>query len=200
MTNYVLVHGGDRDGTIWSEVATLLEAQGHQVYCPSMQSVTKVSLEHNINEIIELIESNNLSDIILCGHSYGAMVITGVYDKIPEKISLLVFIDSMIPESGNSLYGLLAKRGINYQDFGLTPDRACLDELSFNAKKFSAMKKVYLHCLQSEFHRLVKPIYNELLSKGETERWITFCLDTTHSCMLTQPKEVAVILSGLRAV
>jgi len=197
MAVYVLVHGGDRDASIWDKVAHLLKKQGHQVFCPSMTSVTQSSLKQNIDEIVELIESNQLEDIILVGHSYGAFVITGVFDTLPNKISFLVFVDSAIPKSGKSLYGLLAEYGFDYKKHGLTPDKACLDELFFDEESFSATPKTYIHCLQSEFLEATKPVYNEMVSSASENNWAYFCLDTTHGCMFTQPNELAVILSGI---
>lgn len=46
MATYVLVHGGDRDGSIWSDVANLLKNQGHQVFCPSMTSIKQTTIQH----------------------------------------------------------------------------------------------------------------------------------------------------------
>ena len=63
---------------------------------------TKVSLDTHIADVCAIIESQNLDDIVLVGHSYGGMPITGVADKMPERIRTLVYLDAMIPENGKS--------------------------------------------------------------------------------------------------
>ena len=198
MTTYVLVHGGDRDGTIWESVSELLRAKGHHVFCPSMTPITKTSLQHNIDEICELIKVNHLSDIILAGHSYGAMVITGVLNHLSDKISCLVYIDSAIPQNGKSLYGLLAENGFDYKSAGLTPDAPCIEPLFFNENKLKEKTKAYVHCLQSEFMEATQSIYKKIVDHSREDNWLYFDLNTTHGCMLTQPKELAVILLGMQ--
>lgn len=151
MATYVLVHGGDRDGSIWSAVAKSLLDHNHTVFTPSMTPLKQTTLQHNIDEICELIQINNLNHIILVGHSYGAMVITGVLSKLADKISYVVYVDSAVPENGKSLYGLFSENGFNYQDFGLTPDAPCVEPLYFDENKIKEKPKAYVHCLQSEF-------------------------------------------------
>lgn len=197
MAVYLLVHGGDRDGTIWKSVSQLLRKKGHQVFCPTMTPIKQTTLQHNIDEICELIQKNHLNNIILAAHSYGAMIITGVLDKLPDHIACMVYIDSAVPQNGKSLYGLLAENGFNYRDFGLTPDLPCIAPLNFDENKLKKKPKAYVHCLQSEFIAATKPIYTQIVEHSKNDNWLYFDLDTTHGCMFTQPKELAVILSGL---
>ena len=200
MATYILVHGGDRDGTIWHEVAQTLQSHGNKVFCPSMTSIKTSTLEQNIAEISSVIEINNLSNVILIGHSYGAMVITGVADKFANKIELMVFVDSAIPESGKALYEIFAEYGFNYRDLGLTPDQPCITPLSFDEKQFAARPKAYVHCQQSEFISLTKPIYQDVLGRAAKDNFVCFNLDTVHSCMLTEPKALAAILAGVQVL
>lgn len=195
MSTYLLVHGGDRDGSIWLPIKEYLEKHGHLVYTPSMSSVKTSTLSKNIDEVLDTISSHSLNDIILGGHSYGAMVITGVFNRVPDKINQLVFIDSAVPEDGKSLYGMFSEKGFDYKDYDLTPDPACLEKLYFDEQRFSESTKTYIHCLQSEFLALTKPIYQSL--KNSEGNWHYFCLDTVHGCMFTQPRELAIILNGL---
>ena len=194
MANYILVHGGHRDGSIWTELSTLLKKRGHAVYCPSMRPIKNTSLEHNINEIIDLIHQHGLEDVILVGHSYGAMVVVGVVNTLPEHIAQIILIDSVLPQNGYSLYETLANNGYAYQKFGLEPDQACLDKLYFDTKKVFARPKTYVHCLQSEFLPVLSNIYEAIKTDPS---WHSLCLDTTHACMLTQPAELSIILQGI---
>jgi pimeloyl-ACP methyl ester carboxylesterase len=59
--------------------------------------------------VVGCIEAEELTDVVLCGHSYGGMVITGVADRIPDKLRALVYLDAFIPDNGDSLIGLLHK-------------------------------------------------------------------------------------------
>lgn len=200
MTTYILVHGGDRDGAIWDSVARLLRDKNHQVFCPSMTPIKQTTLQHNIDEICELIRVNCLDELILVGHSYGAMVITGVLNTLSDKISCLIYIDSAVPQNGKSLYGLLAENGFDYKKFGLTPDAPCLEPLYFNENTLKEKSKGYIHCLQSEFIEATRSVYKEIVNHSQKDNWLYFDLDTTHGCMFTQPKELAVILFGMQIV
>lgn len=195
MTNYVLVHGGDRDGSIWDETANLLQSQGHRVFCPSMTSVTKATLQENINEVIDYIHAKQLDHFILVGHSYGSVVITGVTDQLSEQVSALIYVDSTIPKENQSLYDITVEYGFDLKEYGLTEDPAVMSPCHFDAKRVYSRPKAYIFCLQSEFIELTKPIYEE--TKKSNDDWLYFCLDTEHGCMFTQAKELAVIFSGM---
>lgn len=105
---YVLVHGASHGGWCYERVAALLRAQGHIVYTPTLTGVgervgeisPQINLTTHVDDIVELFERENLRDVFLCGHSYGGMVISGVAEKMPERIRNLIFLDSVVPESG----------------------------------------------------------------------------------------------------
>lgn len=200
MSNYVLVHGGDRDGSIWNATAALLRLQGHHVICPSMQSVKIASLQENIQQVTNEIEKNNMYEVILIGHSYGAFVITGVADQHPDKINKLVYVDSLVPKNGKSLFGMMKELGFDYQQFGLTPDKACLEPLFFDEDQLNSKIKAYIHCLRSEFLKPIAPLYDEIVAHAEEKHWSIFCLNAKHGCMFTHPQELAVIFSGVQVL
>jgi pimeloyl-ACP methyl ester carboxylesterase len=108
---FVLVHGASHGGWCYERVANILRSQGHRVFTPTLagcaERVSEISPQINLtthaNEILSLFERENLENVFLCGHSYGGMVITGVADKIPERIRNLVFIDSVVPENGKCM-------------------------------------------------------------------------------------------------
>ena len=117
MANIVLVHGAWHGGWCYRDTAAILRKMGHTVATPTHtgagerahQSNENVTLETHIRDVIGCIEAEELDQAILVGHSYGGMVITGVADRIPEKIGALVYLDAFIPENGDSLFALLAK-------------------------------------------------------------------------------------------
>lgn len=110
MPTFVLVHGGWRGGWIYRRTADLLRSSGHTVFTPSLAGCGEhhhllsgdITLSTHITDIVNLAEFEDLSSIILVGHSYGGMVITGVADQIPDRVSELVYVDAVVPTSGQS--------------------------------------------------------------------------------------------------
>lgn len=111
MANFVLVHGGGHGGWCYQLVARRLQANGHVVYAPSLPGMGEhthqlhpgIDLDSHIDDVVNLLFSEDLHDAILVGHSYGGMVITGVAGRIPDKIAHLVFLDAAIPVDGEAL-------------------------------------------------------------------------------------------------
>jgi pimeloyl-ACP methyl ester carboxylesterase len=105
---YVLVHGAFGGGWDWRHVDDLLTADGNTVFRPTLTgqgehanlSSTNIDLDTHIQDIVNVILWENLHDIVLVGHSYGGMVITGVADRLPGRIKHLVYIDALLPENG----------------------------------------------------------------------------------------------------
>ena len=115
MAHFVLVHGAWHGGWCWRDVAAGLRAAGHTVITPTHtgvgerahQGVADVTLETHIRDVIAAIEAEEVRDIILCGHSYGGMVITGVADRLGARVKQLVYLDAFVPEDGQCLIDLL---------------------------------------------------------------------------------------------
>lgn len=138
MATYVLVHGGGHGGWCWQPVARLLRANGHEVYTPTLTGLADkahlltpdVGIETHIADVARLIEFEDLQGVILAGHSYGGVVITGTADRVPDRIGHLVFLDAAIPAHGESLASvtpamerLAAKnRTVDGVELGLWPD------------------------------------------------------------------------------
>jgi pimeloyl-ACP methyl ester carboxylesterase len=108
---FVLVHGAFHGAWCWTKLAPLLEARGHRVFGPSLPGLgdrateltADVGLSTHVADIADLIEREDLRDVILLGHSYGGMVITGVADRLPERIGHLVYLDTFVPRDGDSM-------------------------------------------------------------------------------------------------
>jgi pimeloyl-ACP methyl ester carboxylesterase len=116
MATYVLVHGGGHGGWCYRKVERLLRAAGHDVYSPTLTGCGErahlvspaVDLEMHIADIVGVLTYEDLHSVILVGHSYGGMVITGVGDRAPERIKELVYLDAAHPRDGESLRQLAA--------------------------------------------------------------------------------------------
>ncbi len=111
MATYVLVHGGGHGGWCYQKVARRLRAAGHEVYTPTMTGEGErshllrpgIDLDLHISDIVALLYYEDLRDVILVGHSYGGMVITGTADRAPDRIGRLVYLDAANPVNGQSL-------------------------------------------------------------------------------------------------
>jgi pimeloyl-ACP methyl ester carboxylesterase len=120
---YVLVHGAWGGGWAFRTVDSLLTAAGHRVYRPTLTGLGErvhlgtpdVGLSTHVTDIVNVLLFENLRDVVLVGHSYGGMVITGVADRVPERIRHLVFVDALMPEHGESL--VTASRGTKLEGF-----------------------------------------------------------------------------------
>jgi len=107
---YILVHGMTGGGWDWKQMDSLLSAEGHIVYRPTLTGLGEknhllspdIDLSTHILDIVNLIKFEQLDNIILVGHSYGGMVITGVMNQIPERIQHSFFLDALVPDHGMS--------------------------------------------------------------------------------------------------
>jgi pimeloyl-ACP methyl ester carboxylesterase len=119
MANFVLVQGAWMGGWYWRSVAQRLHQKGHDVFAPTLTGLGErshllnagITLDTHIADIVNVIKYEELSDVILVGHSYGGMVITGVADAMPDKIAALVYLDAFVPESGQALLNLVPPGG-----------------------------------------------------------------------------------------
>lgn len=111
---FVLVHGATAGGWEWKRTGQHLAADGHEVYRATLTGLGErmhlngphIDLETHVNDVVNLILFEDLHDIVLTGHSYGGMVITGVMDRVPERIRHVVFLDAAVPEDGMSIWDL----------------------------------------------------------------------------------------------
>lgn len=136
-TPIVFVHGAWGGGWQFSRVEPLLEDAGFRVYRPTMTGLgervhlarPEVGLETHVQDIVNVIEFEALTDVVLVGHSYGGMVITGVAERVPERIARLVYLDAILPEDGESVFSLFGDGiermasvgGDGYDDWQLVP-------------------------------------------------------------------------------
>lgn len=119
MATYVLVHGAGAGGWIWKKLTPLLRSAGHEVYTPTLTGCGErvhlanadIGLETHVLDVVNVLVFEEVSDVILVGHSYGGNVITGVADRVPERLSQLVYLDANVPEDGQSLVDLMPAKG-----------------------------------------------------------------------------------------
>ena len=115
MSIYVLVHGAWGGSWCWKRIRKALQARGHEVFTPTLTGVgershllsPQVDVQTHIADVVNLIRWEELSDVVLCGHSYGGCVVTGAADCVANRIASLVYVDAFVPDNGQSLYDTL---------------------------------------------------------------------------------------------
>ena len=108
MATYVLVHGAWHGGWCWRELRPLLEQARHEVFTPSLTGLgdrahlsrPEIDLALHVQDIVGVLETEDLRDVILLGHSYGGMVVTGAAARAAARIRRLVYLDAFVPEAG----------------------------------------------------------------------------------------------------
>ena len=194
MAVYILVHGGKTNGIVWEYVVPLLEEKGHTVFTPTSSDPEDSTLSEHISEVCKLFEDEDLDGVILAGHSYASFIITGVADRMTARIKRLVYIDSSVPAVGESLQGIFAAFGINFEEYGVPEAPPFLEPLNYDKETLRKMPKTYIRCTQSEFSIVSKPTYEKVVENAERDNWDYFDLDSDHKCMVSHPRELSEIL------
>ncbi|KAK1183081.1 alpha/beta hydrolase [Streptomyces sp. NBS 14/10] len=115
MATYLLVHGAWHSGKCWERVVPLLASAGHRVSAPTLTGYgdtahllgPEVGLDTHVDDVVRLITEEDLSEVILVGHSYAGLVISSAANQIPDRIAHLVYLDAMVPEDGETAVDVL---------------------------------------------------------------------------------------------
>ncbi len=221
-TNFVLVHGAWHGGWCWRRVADRLTAKGNRVFAPTLTGLAdrshlldeRVNLSTHVTDVVNLMRWEELTDVVLCGHSYGGMVVTGVADKISERIASLVYLDAFVPESGQSMQDLRPRElpaglttppptaeffRVNERDRGwvdrqTTPQPiACITErLQLTGAYRAVRRKVYIRAADYPSPAF-EPTYERLKSDPG---WVVHKLPCGHDVMLDMPDALAELLEA----
>ncbi|EJC63116.1 hypothetical protein QWA_05885 [Alcaligenes faecalis subsp. faecalis NCIB 8687] len=115
---FVLVHGAWHGGWCWSRLAERLQAKGHKVYTPTLTGLGErshllgpdITLNTFVDDVANLIRWEDLSNVVLVGHSFAGLVISGVADVMPRCIRHLIYLDAFILPSGTSTFDTLPEK------------------------------------------------------------------------------------------
>ncbi|HZD92482.1 MAG TPA: alpha/beta hydrolase [Pseudolabrys sp.] len=113
--SFVLVHGAWHGGWCWRRVADRLRAQGHHVFTPTLTGLGErahllsddIDLSRHIEDVVAVLTHERLEDVVLCGHSYGGLVISGVAERALPEIASIVYLDAVVPGNGDSMAALV---------------------------------------------------------------------------------------------
>jgi len=114
---FVLVHGAWHGGWCWSKVASILRGRGHSVFTPTQTGLGErshllsksIDLDVFITDIANVLKWEDLNDVVLVGHSFGGNAISGVADRVRDRIRHLVYLDAVVLENGQSVFSQLPK-------------------------------------------------------------------------------------------
>ena len=226
MATYVLVHGAWHGGWCWNEVARELRAAGHDVFAPTSSGLAErarlapwADLTGHIEELGALMYFADLREVILVGHSYAGLVISGAAARASARITRLVYLDAFIADDGQSLYDLLRpERRKVYDDstvdgliaapppdlFGVTgepaawvsdrltgqPAQTWKEPLSLPSEP--PLPRQYIRCTQGPLTASFAPFAQRL---RDTAGWDVVDFDTGHDAMITRPLDLAALLA-----
>jgi pimeloyl-ACP methyl ester carboxylesterase len=233
MATFVLVHGAWSGGWCYAKVAALLRARGHTVFTPTLTGQGErahlfsgtINLSLHIADVLGVVHYERLSEIVLAGHSYGGMVITGVADRVAGKIRALAYLDAFIPDDGQSLldinipantqrfleaagaHGGLAVPAPSAAYFGVNAaDAATVEALatpfplgcfSEKLKLSGAYRAVKRHLY---VHGTVLPRaspFRPFYQRALAQGWSAHALGCGHHVMLDLPEETAALLESV---
>jgi pimeloyl-ACP methyl ester carboxylesterase len=231
MTTYVLVHGAWHGGWCWQRVARILRAAGHEVYSPTLTGLgerahllgPEIRLNTHIQDVLGVLEYEDLHDVVLVGHSYSGMVITGVAQQAAERLGHLVYLDAFVPADGQSMNDILAPDIV-----ALFDEQARLEGNGYGIPPFSdtfgitaeddlawVCPRLGMHPLNTHLDpvRLSNPLAQRLprtylycggpILKDLADRlradpdWHVVELATGHDAMVTEPEQLSRLLLDL---
>ena len=229
--HFILVHGAWHGGWVWKEVKESLQKQGYNVTCPTQTGLgerkhllsLKITIDTFIDDIVNHILIEDLANIILVGHSFAGSTISGVADRLKDRINRLIYLDAVILSNGQSPFDIapdsivkeriaLAQNSENQmsipppspEDFGVFDQRKAITlaknltphPISTFQSKLNIINEIG-NGLPLSYIFCTNPIYKSLESSREIVRkkkWPMFELNASHDAMYTHPKETLNLL------
>ena len=226
-STFVLVHGGWHGSWCWKRVRRALQLRGHEVFTPTLTGLgdrihllsPQVDLETHITDVTNLIRWEELADVVLCGHSYAGAVISGVADRVSDRIRALVYLEAFVLENGQSIFDVVSAEVRNAhieaarqvgEGWRVPPIPA--EVLNVNAKDRDWVNR---QCTMQSLATLQQPIHltgainrienvTYILANGwapspfppfyeqaKAKGWKTLTISCGHDVMLDQPEQLA---------
>jgi pimeloyl-ACP methyl ester carboxylesterase len=169
-----------------------------------------VNLETHITDVLAALSvESDADDLVLVGHSYGGMVITGVADRIPERVDALVYLDALVPRNGESCWDLVNDEerqwylGVDGTGYGVPPlpffdPRASahplasfLQPIALSGDLRRFRRRDFVHALGWPGDSPLRPSYERV---RDDPTWTTHELDGKHNLMRDNPDDLLRIL------
>lgn len=216
---YVLVHGAWSGGWDWKHVDDLLTADGNKVYRVTLTGQgershltgTNIDLDTHIADVVNVILWEHLHDVILVGHSYGGMVISGVADRVPDRLKHVIYVDAFLPTNGESANTAIrpgAPQPTN--DFiypmGMKRPLPPFREVPMPARTFSQpivltnqavaekLPTTYILLLASTNQPPSQSMFYRFAQRAQARGWPVWTLPSDHNVHRSHPKELVQLL------
>jgi pimeloyl-ACP methyl ester carboxylesterase len=232
MPPFVLVHGAFHGAWCWTPIARLLRARGHEVFAPTLTGLGErrhllsqsITMETFVLDVLNVLDFEELEDVVLVGHSFGARPASGVADRAPDRIRRLIFLDGALsPDGLSKLEAMTAKaRAARIQSsfdfdggisipppapeyFGIAdPAIAAWVSQRLTPQPLSAerarlpLKHRLGNGLPVTYVKCTNPPHPSVAPGAEYAKlrqdWRYVELDTGHNCIVTDPERVADLL------
>ncbi len=231
MATFVLVHGAFHGGWCWNRVSKLLSAKQHTVVAPTLTGLGErshllspdIDLETHVLDVVNVMKWQELRDVVLVGHSYGGMVISGVAERIEKSIASLVILDGFVPANGQSTNDLgspqvreMIRKAASDGAISVPPVPAALFKVNENDRAWvdaqctphplkSLQQKITLTGARDRIARkaYIRAANNDhagfdaALSEACNKGWQTFKIEAGHDAMIDAPAQLADMLERL---
>ncbi|MEU0572128.1 alpha/beta fold hydrolase [Nonomuraea sp. NPDC005983] len=217
MATFVLIPGMCHGGWCFDELAEGLRDHGHRAHPLTLTGLSErshlltggVNLETHIQDVTGVLAAADIQDAVLVGHSYGGMVITGVADRMPDRVTALAYVDAMVPGNGDSCWNLVsererqwyadvvetgyAARPLPFFDARATPHplASLLQPLRLTGDPARIGRRVYVYAAGWDGESPFTPVYERLRADPS---WTTHALAGGHNLMRDAPKDLLKIL------
>jgi pimeloyl-ACP methyl ester carboxylesterase len=200
-----------------------LRAAGHEVFAPTLTGLgerahlflPEVGLDTHVEDVVAVLEYEDLTDVILVGHSYAGMVIAGVAQKAAHRLKELVYLDSFLPDHGKSVddylpaphpsvdgrtepldiraaFGVSSEQDIAWMALRLRDHSARAFSQPVDLSRTVTLRQTYIRC-SNKF-----PCFVEAAERAKRQGFRFFeLLSANHCPMITQPDELVKILLTL---
>jgi pimeloyl-ACP methyl ester carboxylesterase len=232
VATFVIVHGAWGGGWQWRQVALLLRTAGHEVFTPTLTGLgerahlarPETDLSVHIQDVLGVLEYEDLRGVVLVGHSYGGMVVTGAADRAPDRLAHLVYLDAYAPRDGQSMLDLIAPARLpQLEEQARTvgdgwrlpppepitdprkrvhqPYRTYQEPVRLTQGGAPAFRRTFIRCAIDAFTgRADGPAVDNFAPyarRAQAEGWGYRELAAAHSCPETAPEAVAEVLLEL---
>ena len=227
---FVLVHGAWHGGWCWRRVADLLTAKGHKVFTPTLTGLGErshllakgINVSTHVTDVVNVFKWEGLTrDVVLCGHSYGGFVVSGVAEQAGSAIGSIVFLDAFLPENGEAMVDITGQAVIDAtraaeqqgalgvpprkaEAFGVNEkDRAWVDSLTGLQPIGCFLEKMKLTGARDRIAKktyiraanYANPGFDKALARVKNDpSWRTYETPCGHDVMVDMPERLAEIL------
>jgi pimeloyl-ACP methyl ester carboxylesterase len=228
VATFVVAHGAWSAGWGWKKMHPLMSVRGHKLTTPTLTGLGErvhlahsgIDLDTHITDVCGVLKFEDLSGVILIGHSYGGMVATGVADRARDRVATLVYIDAFAPKNGESAFDLLpaatrAQRQASGGDSWQMPPGPMPPDTPEADKAWAAPKRVpqpiktfeqklalaseppqprhYIYCTRCTPDDRFRPFYQ----RAQREGWGAYEIDSSHNPHITNPVALADLLDRI---